>query len=150
MPQGSILGPLLFLLFINDIANSFEILKFIFYADDTNIFYCCEDIQELCEIVNRELLAVVQWFKSNKLSVNLKKTNFIIFGYRAKIKEIKNCEILLDNMKISRTETAKFLGVVIDENLSWKQHINYIEKKIAKSVGIIKTEILFGRTYIEL
>ena len=55
-----------------------------------------------------------------------------------KIKEIKNCEILLDNMKISRTETAKFLGVVMDKNLSWKHHINYIEKKIAKSVGIIK------------
>ena len=57
-------------------------------------------------------LAVVQWFESNRLSVNLKKTNFIIFGYRAKIKEIKNCEILLDNMGISRTETAKFSGVV--------------------------------------
>ena len=84
VPQGSILGPLLSLLYIIDIANSSEIFKFILYADDTTIFfYCGEDIQELCEIVNRELLAVVQWFKSNRLSVNLKKTNFIIFGYRA-------------------------------------------------------------------
>jgi hypothetical protein len=138
VPQGSILGPLLFLLYINDIANSSEILKFILYADDTNIFYCCEDIQELSAIVNRELISVVQWFKSNRLSVNLKKTNFIIFGNRKKINKIKNFEILLDNMKISRTETAKFLGTVIDENLSWKQHINYIKNKIAKSIGIIK------------
>ena len=109
-------------------------------ADDTNIFYCCEDIQELSAIVNRELISVVQWFKSNRLSVNLKKTNFIIFGTgnRKKINKIKNFEILLDNMKISRTETAKFLGTVIDENLSWKQHINYIKNKIAKSIGIIK------------
>ena len=74
--------------------------------------------------------------KSKEIKRNQKKTNFIMFNI--KIKEIKNCEILLENMKISRTETAKFLGVVMDENLSWKQHINYIEKKIAKSVGIIK------------
>ena len=84
VPQGSILGPLLFLLYINDIANSSEILKFILYADDTNILYCCEDIQELCEIVNRELLAVVQWFKSNRLSVNLKKNKFYNFWLSCK------------------------------------------------------------------
>ena len=139
VPQGSILGPLLFLLYINDIlCKSSELLRFILYADDTNIFYCDNNIEHLCEIVNRELQGVMQWFKANRLSVNLKKTNFVIFGTSAKIRTSKACEIYLDNIKIMRSKTAKFLGVLIDENLSWKNHINYIKAKIAKNVGIIR------------
>ena len=138
VPQGSILGPLLFLLYINDICKSSELLRFILYADDTNIFYCDNNIEHLCEIVNRELQGVMQWFKANRLSVNLKKTNFVIFGTSAKVRTSKACEIYLDNIKIMRSKTAKFLGVVIDENLSWKNHINYIKAKIAKNVGIIR------------
>jgi hypothetical protein len=102
------------------------------------MFYSSENIDLLCDTVNRELLGVMQWFKANRLSVNLKKTNFVIFGSQAKIKKVKKCEIFLDNIKLLRTETAKFLGVVIDENLSWKNHIYYIKGKIAKNVGIIK------------
>ena len=138
VPQGSILGPLLFLLYINDISYSSDILRFILYADDTNIFHSCESIDELCDVVNTELQGVKQWFKANRLSVNLKKTNFVIFGNSVKLKKLKKFEIILNKTKISRTETAKFLGVVIDENLSWKHHINYIKGKIAKSVGILK------------
>ena len=71
-------------------------------------------------------------------SVNSKRTNFVLFGSKQKTRKLQNVEIFLDNIKITRTETAKFLGVVIDENLTWKNHINYIENKIAKNVGIIK------------
>jgi hypothetical protein len=138
VPQGSILGPLLFLLYINDISNSSKILQFILYADDTNIFYSCESAEQLCEIVNRELRGVMQWFQSNRLSVNLKKTNFLFFGNKVKLKKLKNCEIFLNSIKIDRTDSAKFLGVIIDESLSWKQHINYTRGKIAKTVGIIR------------
>ena len=80
VPQGSILGPLLFSVYINDICKSSDLLRFILYADDTNIFYSCESVDQLCDVVNRELQGVVQWFKANRLSVNLKKTNFVIFG----------------------------------------------------------------------
>ena len=120
------------------ICNSSLLLRFILYADDTNIFfYSSENIESLCNTVNEELLGVMQWFRANRLSVNLKKTNFVIFGNPAKLRKITNCEIFLDHIKISRTETAKFLGVVIDENLSWASHIDYINGKIAKN-GIIR------------
>ena len=82
--------------------------------------YLCKPsvIDQLCDAVNRELQGVMQWFKANRLSVNSKKTNFVIFGSPAKTKNLKICEIFLDNVNINRTEEAKFLGVIIDENLS--------------------------------
>ena len=105
-------------------------MKFVLYADDTSIFYSCENVDKLCENVNKTVLGVMQWIKSNRLSVNLKKTNFVIFGSHAKIRKIKNCEIFLDKIKILRTDSAKFVGVVVDEHLSWKKHINFIKGKI--------------------
>ena len=78
----------------------------------------------------------MEWFRANRLSVNLKKTNFVIFGSSGRAKKIDKCEIFLDNIKILRTEKAKFIGI-IDENLSWKNHITYIKGEISKNIGII-------------
>ncbi|MFZ2538897.1 MAG: reverse transcriptase family protein, partial [Oscillospiraceae bacterium] len=139
VPQGSILGPLLFLLYINDLCNASALLKFILYADDTNIFYSGNDINEMCNIVNSELKLVIEWFKVNRLSVNSKKTNFMIFGTHAKLNKLKSdCTIVLDGIAINRSRSAKFLGVVVDDQLNWKEHIHYISGKIAKNIGIIK------------
>ena len=131
VPQGSILSPLLFLLYINDICGSSRLLRFILYADDTNIFYSGENLDQLCAIVNGELRGVMQWFNTNRLSVNLKKTNFVMFGSPSKIGKLRKCGIFLDNINISRTNTAKFLGVIIDETLSWKNHITSIRPEPA-------------------
>ena len=138
VPQGSILGLLLFLLYINDICGSSRLLRIILYSDDTNIFYSGENLDQLCATVNGELRGVMQWFNTNRLSVNLKKTNFVMFGSPSKIRKLRKCEIFLENINISRTNTAKFLGVIIDETLSWKNHINNIKGKISKNIGIIK------------
>ena len=118
--QGSLLGPLLFLVYINDIWGSSRLLGFILYADDINIFYSGENVDQLCETVNSELRGVLQWFKTNRLSVNLKKTNFVMFGSPSKIRKLGKGKIFLDNINITRTDTAKFLGVIIDETLTWK------------------------------
>ena len=79
VPHGSILGPLLFLIFINDIANSSKLLDFIMFADDTHIFFKAKTLEALYQIVNTELTKISKWFKLNKLSLNINKTNYILF-----------------------------------------------------------------------
>ena len=121
VPQGSILGPLLFVLYINDFSQSSNLLSFLLFADDSNIFYSHHDPQYLLNTLNAELLIVDNWIKCNKLSLNLDKTHFMLFS-----NTLKNLpgQIILDGTPLIRIHNSKFLGVIIDEDLSWKPHIN--------------------------
>jgi hypothetical protein len=136
VPQGSILGPLLFILYINDITNTSTILDFILFADDTTILYSHKNIKGQINIVNKELAEVCNWFKANKLSVNASKTNYMILG-TPKMTSIQETEITLDNTKLERVQSTKFLGVLIDECLTWKQHIDCISKTISRNIGVM-------------
>ena len=134
VPQGSILGPKLFILYINDICNASTSLKFILFADDTNVFYSGVDIQTMCECISRELDKLHVWLSVNKLSLNVDKTNFILFGNRKNIDDV--C-ISMNNSIITRVRATKFLGVIIDEKLTWKDHISLVRSKLSKTVGIL-------------
>ena len=135
VPQGSILGPILFLLYINDLCNVSEFLKFVLFADDTNIFASGINIEELIKQVNKELKNVNKWFVTNKLSLNVSKTNFMIFSNR---KEYNNeYDIYIDQFKIIRVFSCKFLGVIIDSRLNWKEHIDIVKTKLLKCNGIL-------------
>ena len=138
VPQGSILGPLLFILYVNDIVNTSSVLDFVLFADDTTILYSHEDLASKIDVVNNELKEVTNWFKANRLSVNAKKTNYMLLGTRQRnLKQDDNIFIELDNTRLERVFVTKFLGVIIDENLTWKNHIDGVTKTISRNIGVI-------------
>lgn len=134
VPQGSILGPLLFILYVNDICNVPTASSLVLFADDTNIFFSGDNPKSLENSIINELDKFYDWFKANKLSLNIDKTNYMVFG---KPQQKFNFRICLDGKLINRTDKTKFLGVWIDSKLSWRDHINSISLSVSRSVGIL-------------
>ena len=129
VPQGSILGLLLFLICINDIVTISPILNMILIADDTYLFlYLGKILTETVTTLNQELCKLSNWFAVNKFSLNVKKTNYSTFRKKNK-KNGKIPEIVSDNCKINSVTSSKFLGVIINENLTWTDHTETIKKK---------------------
>ena len=119
VPQGSILGPLFFILYINDLPNASRIVEPLLFADDTSI--CCShsDPEVLVAVLNDALQNIGSWMRAKKLSVNIDKTDFVIFHSRHK-KSSYDISLLLVNKCITRKLRVKFLGGFLDENLTWK------------------------------
>jgi len=116
--------------------NISKILQFILFADDTNILYSNSDFRSLLENVNLELNSLSDWFKANRLSINLKKTHFIYFGYKSIPSDSEN-KLQIDQETIAEVDNTKFLGVFIDKKLTWVQHVNHTSLKIAKSLCVL-------------
>lgn len=136
VPQGSVLGPLLFLIYVNDIIKSSQLLKFSLFADDTVVIYSHNNIDTLMSVMNNELQLLNTWFKCNKLYLNFSKTKCIFFHSRNKKLNFANI-IKIEDTCIERTSEINFLGVKIHETLDWKYHINNIITKLSRSIGVL-------------
>ena len=140
VPQGSILGPLLFLLYINDLPSCLNSTKPRMFADDTNITSSGNCIDDVENAVNSDLKNLRKWLMANKLSLNVAKTEFQIIGTKQNLKNIlgqkPNIHIL--DCPIKQVVQCKSLGVILDENLSWKSNTNAICKKISSGIYALK------------
>ena len=142
VPQGSVLGPLLFLLYVNDMYQCSNKFNFYLFADDTNILYANKNLKTLEVTVNAELRNLCDWLTSNKLSLNINKSNFVLFHHFQKRANYSPNICIFDNensrnVSLKSKDYIKYLGVVIDKNLSWKFHIDAVATKISKIVGLI-------------
>ena len=138
VPQGSILSPLLFLVYINNMCNVSKILDLILFADDTNVFFSHKNVDVIQKILNDELPKLSDRCNANKLSVNLKKSKFMIFRPRQK-RQTLDINLEINHCAIEQVKETVFWGVILDETFSWKPHtgIANVARKISKSIGVI-------------
>jgi len=137
VPQGSILGPLLFLLYINDLPEvTAKNAKLVLYADDTSLIVTSPSPEEFTTKLNNVFTDVYGWFKRNLLSLNLNKTTYLQFLTKNKRKSKLNITLL--NNKIINSTTTKFLGLTIEETLSWKHHTNQLLTRLGSACYAIR------------
>ena len=144
VPQGSILGPLPFVIFMNDLPLAVKEAEIILYADDTSLSKDFKTTNKLKEQLIPAFSKVCEWLKCNKLSLNALKTEFMIMGTSQKLSSLDSdpimrpFKLILNNYEIKRVKKTKYLGMIVDDTLTWEDHIDYITMKISRDVGIIR------------
>ena len=135
VPQGSILGPLLFLIFINDLPQCLKHCKSILYADDTLLYYAGRTENDLQVKINEDLNSLSQWLNNNLLTLNYEKTKFMVFANK---KQSTKVDITIENKKVLQETSFNYLGVTLSSDLTWHNHIDNMIAKINQRLGVLR------------
>jgi hypothetical protein len=135
VPQGSILGPLLFIIYVNDLPDVLDKLEATIFADDTTMVSYAKDIETLEVTANQELKTVASWFRKNKLTFNAKKTYYLVFSHE-QCHKLRKINIEINGNQIEQKDKIKHLGVIFHEHLRWHGHINHVLSKVLKYMPV--------------
>ena len=134
-PQGSCLGPLLFLIFCKDLHLNLTYLSCIHFADDTTLNITHKNLRVLQACVKHDLSVITDWFGANSLTLNINKTSLLLFDYRKKQNSV--LEIKVSGNLIKSAKTTKFLGVMLDNNLNWEELYDKLKSKINRNYALL-------------
>ncbi len=138
VPQGSILGPLPFLIHINGIDSALQFSKITMFADDM-AFYCSEtSAVNLQSKLNQELQSLSSWLQSHKLVLNVQKSKFMIIGNRTKLENFKDMQLLVEQDILENVTEFKYLGIIINQHLTWHDHVEMLQLKVSQRLGVLK------------
>ena len=138
VPQGSVLGPLFFLVYIDDLADSLKNSEASLFADDTAMYCTASTAAELQRKLNEDLALVNDWLTTHKLTLNVSKTKLMIIAGRQRLAHVEEIELVVNEDTIEQTDSFKYLGVKLNETMDWSDHIDYIQSKVAKRLGLLK------------
>ena len=136
VPQGSVLGPLLFLIYINDLHKAIKYSTTLHFADDTNLLAVNETLKKLQKQVNLDLRFLCRWLRANKISLNASKTELVLFRHPNKPINY-DLNIKIDGKKLVPSFFVKYLGIFIDCHLNWQIHTNELSTKLSRAIGML-------------
>ena len=137
VPQGSVLGPLLFLIYINDLNQAIKLSRLHHFADDTNLLLVDNSLKKINKHINHDLKLLTTWLRANRISLNTYKTEILLFRSKSKKKITKHLNFTISGQYIPRKTQVKYLGLTINEHLDWDLYFSQLKKKLNRGIGLL-------------